>query len=143
MATHALIPRPWREALNAVVASTGTPQRELVTRAVSSVLARAGAGFVPDTPSLPRGGLVALVSRIPPEQVKALHDLAARTRIRYSEWLRQAVVDVLRDHGAMPQPPTDIPAVCVFVPAQNGRCGCGFRLLPGESRPCQDCREAA
>lgn len=130
MATHALIPGPWRDALNAVVCATGTPQRELVSDAVASLLARAGTGFIPDAPPMPRGSLVALVARIPKEQQDALHALAGRTRIRYSEWLRQAVVDVLRHYVMMPGESV----------RDDGRCICGFLLLPGESAPCQDCR---
>lgn len=143
MATHALIPRPWREALNAVAASSGTPQRELVSAAVAVVLARAAAGFVPDTPHMPKGSLVALVARIPEEQQAALHALAARTRIRYSEWLRQAVVDVLREHGAMPEAEATPAPPPAQAPQAGRRCGCGLRLFPGESIPCTDCREAA
>jgi len=144
MATHALIPRPWRDALNGVVAATGTPQRELVEDAVFALLARAEAGFIPDTPPMPRGSLVALVARIPAEQQAALHALADRTRIRYSEWLRQAVVDVLRAHEAMPEvAEPDAPTARVTLLPASGKCGCGFRLLPGETAPCQDCREAA
>lgn len=142
MATHALIPGPWRDALNCIVCATGTPQRELVSEAVTGLLARAEQGFIPDAPKIPRGGLVALVARIPREQQAALHALADRTRIRYSEWLRQAVVDIIRKHGKMPEPGGP-PPQCLVIPAPSGRCGCGFRLLPGEQAPCQDCREAA
>ena len=142
MATHALIPGPWRDALNAIVCATGTPQRELVSDAVASLLARAGTGFIPDAPPMPRGSLVALVARIPKEQQVALHALADRSRIRYSEWLRQAVVDVLREHKAMPEPGVAA-RQCVGLIPTSGKCGCGLRLLPGEAAPCQDCREAA
>lgn len=130
MATHALIPRPWRDALNDVAARQGTFPTRLLAESVGALLVRAAAGFTPNTPPLERGSLVALVTRIPPEQVKALHALAARTHIRYSEWLRQAVVDVLREHGAMPG-----------EASEPTRCGCGFKLLPGETAPCVDCRE--
>lgn len=149
MATHALIPGPWRDALNSVVFATGTPQRELVSDAVAALLAKAGHGFIPDAPKMPRGGLVALVARIPKEQQDALHALADRTRIRYSEWLRQAVVDVIRKHGQMPEVALEPPGVRQprltpkYPRGGEGRCGCGFRLLPGEVAPCQDCREAA
>lgn len=141
MATHALIPRPWREALNAVVAASGVSQRDLIAEAVAALLDRAGTGFIPDTPKLPRGSLVALVARIPEGQQAALHALADRTRIRYSEWLRQAVVDVLRERDAMPEMSAEPPPRCLVIPAPNGRCGCGLKLLPGEAAPCQDCQE--
>lgn len=143
MATHALIPHDWREGLRAVVARAGTPQSALVTSAVGALLQRAGPGFVFSTPPLPRGKLVALVARIPADQQKALHDLADSTHVRYSEWLRQAVVDVLRAHGALPEA-TPAPEPAPYSAAQaGGRCGCGLRLMPGESVPCQDCREVA
>jgi hypothetical protein len=143
MATHALIPHDWREGLRAVMARTGTPQSQLVTAAVGSLLARAAPGITPDTPPLPRGSLVALVARIPAEHQQALHALAQRTRVRYSEWLRQAVADVLRAHGALPEAPP-APEVAPFQAATvGGCCGCGFRLMPGESAPCVDCREVA
>lgn len=144
MPTHALIPRPWREALNALAEQQGTFPTLLLTVAVPRLLARAEAGFIPDAPPAPRGTLVALVSRIPPEQVTALHALAGRTRIRYSEWLRQAVVDILREHGAMPEAEAALEIVKRPIPpGTNGRCGCGLRLMPGEVAPCVDCWEAA
>lgn len=148
MATHALIPLQWRESLNAVVEATGIPQRELVTRAAEALLSRADNGFIPDTPPMPKGSLVALVARIPRTQQQALHTLAGRTRIRYSEWLRQAVVDVLRAHGAMPP---DEPVVAktpaakaaVTTPSAGARCMCGFLLRAGEGPACEDCCEVA
>lgn len=143
MATHALVPRDWRTALGVVAESTGIAQSRLVSAAVERLLARVGDGFVPDTPPMPRGSLVALVARIPEEQQQALHALAARTRVRYSEWLRQAVVDVLREHGAMPEAPEPLQVARPGRPRAPGRCGCGFRLEPGESAPCFDCREVA
>lgn len=143
MPTHALIPKSWREALNTVAERNGTFPTHLLTVAVPRLLSRAEAGFIPDAPAMPAGTLVALVSRIPPEQVRALHALAARTRIRYSEWLRQAVVDILREYNAMPETPEEIVPTKPGRPATNGRCGCGLRLMPGESVPCLDCREAA
>lgn len=141
MATHALIPRPWREALNAVARATGKPQRELVSVAVAALLERAERGTIPDSPPMPRGSLVALIARIPREQQAALHALADRTRIRYSEWLRQAVVDVLREHRVMPA--GDGAAPMPRIAPLSGRCWCGLRLMPGEAVPCRDCREAA
>lgn len=139
MATHALIPREWRESLGRIAEATGTVQSRLVADAALLVLGRARTGFTPDTPPMPKGGLVALVVRIPADQQRALHALAERTRIRYSEWLRQAVVDVLREHGAMEEAPP-----VASEPVEPGeRCGCGFRLLPGEGPLCEDCREVA
>lgn len=143
MPTHALIPRPWRDALNALAERNGTFPTHLLSVSVPRLLARADVGFIPDAPPMPAGTLVALVSRIPPEQVKAVHALAARTRIRYSEWLRQAVVDVLREHGAMPETSAEVAPAKPGRPAADGKCGCGLRLMPGETAPCLDCRETA
>lgn len=144
MATHALIPLEWRKALNAVSEDCGTPQSRLVSLAVGRLLVRVQQGFTPDTPRMERGSLVALVARIPDEQQAALHELADRTRVRYSEWLRQAVVDVLREHNRMPAapPPEPMPTPIRVVRA-DGRCDCGLRLAPGEAAPCEDCREEA
>lgn len=144
MATHSLIPRAWREALAQVAKASGRCQSQLVSTSVGLLLLRmAQAPTFPTCPLMPEGVACALVVRIPAEQVDALHALYRRTRVQYSEWMRQAVWDVLVEYGAAPQPPSDLPATCVFVPAPRGRCSCGLRLAPGESAPCEDCREAA
>lgn len=142
MATHALIPRPWRDALNAVAARAETFPTRLLTEAVAELLARANVGFTPDTPPMPKGTLVALVTRIPAWQLGALHALAARTRIGYSEWLRQAA-DVLLEHNAMPETEGIAPPLRRRPPPSPGGAAAGSASLPGSPPPCLDCLEAA
>jgi predicted DNA-binding protein len=43
--------------------------------------------------------LVSLVFRIPRPCMQALRELVARTRVRQSEYLREAIEDLLRKHG--------------------------------------------
>lgn len=143
MATHSLVPRTWREALAGVAEISGKCQSKLVSLYVGRLLWRMErTPTFPTCPLMPKHVAAALVVRIPSEQVKALHALADRTRVPYSEWMRQAVWDVLAEYGRCPAEDVPTPAESAPKPSPD-RCACGLRLAPGESSPCEDCRKAA
>ena len=51
----------------------------------------------PPTPS----GLLSVVPRMPRWQMNAIRQLAKETRVHQSHYLREAIEDVLRKHGAL------------------------------------------
>ena len=46
--------------------------------------------------------LVGLLIRLPARDYRRLKELSSRTRIRQSEYLREAIADLLRKYGSLP-----------------------------------------
>lgn len=48
------------------------------------------------------GNLVGLLIRVPAGDYRLLKVLSSRTRVRQSEYLREAIVDLLKKYGRLP-----------------------------------------
>jgi predicted DNA-binding protein len=53
---------------------------------------------------LHQGTLVSVVFRLPREKSEAVNDLTKATRVPRSEYLREAIADVLKKHGVCLEP---------------------------------------
>jgi hypothetical protein len=63
---------------------------------------RLRAGLRGDLRGRPATGLVAVLARLPSDDLRRLDDLGARTRVPRATYLREAVVDLLVKYGGTP-----------------------------------------
>lgn len=107
VSTHVLVPVAWHTALKQLARDTRIHQSVYLREAVGDVLAKYPEGSIPG--AAPAGDverLRSIVFRLSPERLDALALLAARTRVRRSEFLREAIHDLLVKRGALPAVPT-------------------------------------
>lgn len=96
-ATHYLLPLPMADELRALSARTHVPQARYLYGAINAMLSRwVDSEGLPTWPTLPDGPSVSVVFRLPEEHLTDLETLAARTRVKRSEWVRLAVHDMLK-----------------------------------------------
>lgn len=102
--THVLVPALLYSALHELRTRTRVRQSTYMREAVADLLARYASGVRQSPlPALPELVEVrSLVFRVDSDHLTTLRQLAATTRIRQSELLREAVVDLLVKHDAFP-----------------------------------------
>ncbi len=55
-----------------------------------------------ESPAFPATRLEPMLVRLPPQLANELRNLARKTRVRQSDYLREAVADLLAKYGALP-----------------------------------------
>lgn len=100
-ATHVLVERYISDGLRHLSHVTRVTQAQYLREAVRDLLKKHAHRIVPvvDYHREADDELVSVVFRVHSEDMAELIDLADRTRVRQSEYLREAIVDLLRKHG--------------------------------------------
>lgn len=102
VSTHVLVPRSLRRALQVLADRTHIHQSEYLREALDDLLAKYPEGVQPAAATAPAAE--ELVLRVDPVKLGALKALSHRTRVRQSEFLREAIHDVLQKRNDLPQP---------------------------------------
>lgn len=98
VSTHVLVPKGRVFKLRELARRTRIHQSEYLREALEDVLRKYQGPEQPaPAPStvVDEGGLLSVVFRVAPGRLEALKDLAKKTRVRQSEYLREAIEDVL------------------------------------------------
>ncbi len=100
--THVLVPETVAEGLRSLSRCTRVCQSVYLREAVSDLLEANDNRVVPLVGEWPREGdrLVSVVFRVEEGALEMLAELSGRTRVRQSEYLREAIWLLLEKHGA-------------------------------------------
>lgn len=119
-ATHVLVPSDLVEALRLLSRQTRVSQAEYLREAVADLLAKHRGRTVPlqwPTPDANDGDLRSVVFRAEEDVLSRVGELAAVTRVRPSEYLREAIWDVVAKYAHALHLPRSITR---YLPAGRG-----------------------